>query len=372
MFLGSANGVSTTVPPLVAAHGVSFAFGDVDEGKEVLRDVSLDLQPGEFAILTGPSGSGKTTFLTLIGALRAAKTGSLRVLGRDLVGLGARDLVRVRREVGFVFQAHNLFPALTACRNVQMALELTPLSSAEKRRRSLEALERVGLADRATYLPAALSLGQKQRVAVARALVHEPKLILADEPTASLDKDAGMRVVELLGDRAREQGSAVLLVSHDNRILDVADRLVNMVDGRIVSDTPVEESLQICEFLRRCPVFAGQSVYGLAEIARKMIRERYPTGAVVIRAGDRGDRFYILRAGGVEVLSATGVAFDTMGEGDFFGEQALLTDNPRNATVRATTDVEVFSLGKADFLAVLDAMQSFKDQLRQTLFQRQR
>jgi putative ABC transport system ATP-binding protein len=187
-------------------------------------------------ILTGPSGSGKTTLLTLMGALRTLQEGSLQVLGKELVGLGNADLVKVRRNIGFIFQAHNLFESLTASQNVEMAVELTGQFSS-KRERATYILSKLGLADRIDYKPNSLSGGQKQRVAIARALVNRPQLVLADEPTAALDKKSGRDVVNLLHQMSREEGCTVLMVTHDNRILDAADRIINLVDGRLESDT---------------------------------------------------------------------------------------------------------------------------------------
>jgi putative ABC transport system ATP-binding protein len=157
------------------------------------------------------------------------------VLGRELVGLGNRQLVEVRRNIGFIFQSHNLFESLTAAQNVEMAVELTG-NFRNKRQQAEGILAKVGLADRADYKPAALSGGQKQRVAIARALVNQPQLILADEPTAALDKKSGRDVVTLMQQLAKEENCTILMVTHDNRILDVADRLINLVDGRLESD----------------------------------------------------------------------------------------------------------------------------------------
>ncbi|MEB3251167.1 MAG: ATP-binding cassette domain-containing protein [Cyanobacteriota bacterium] len=211
-------------------------FGPGDLRKQVLYDINLDLHQGEIAIMTGPSGSGKTTLLTLIGALRSVHQGSLHVLGQELTGLTPRQLVQVRRQIGFIFQAHNLFESLTAVQNVEMAVELSGNLKA-KRQRATAMLAQVGLGDRADYRPAALSGGQKQRVAIARALVNHPRLILADEPTAALDKVSGRDVVTLMQQLAQQEHCTILMVTHDNRILDVAHRLINLVDGRLESDT---------------------------------------------------------------------------------------------------------------------------------------
>ena len=185
-------------------------------------------------IIMGPSGSGKTTFLTLVGGLRAIEEGSVLVEGTDLAGAGREERIAVRRKVGFIFQSHNLLESLTVCENVQMPLIPDQDETAESsRRKALDALADVGLAEHAHKLPRQLSGGQKQRVAIARALVRKPAIIMADEPTASLDKKTGREVVDLLRDMARHMGCTILLVTHDNRILDVADRLIKIEDGKM-------------------------------------------------------------------------------------------------------------------------------------------
>ncbi|NJN04508.1 MAG: ATP-binding cassette domain-containing protein [Leptolyngbyaceae cyanobacterium RM1_1_2] len=219
----------------VQLRGLSYYFGQGDLRKQVLFDIDLDLPTGQIVIMTGPSGSGKTTLLTLIGALRSAYQGSLRVLGQELVGLGDRQRVQIRRNIGFIFQAHNLFESLTAAQNVEMAVELLG-DFDTKRAKAVKVLTQLGLADRVSYKPEALSGGQKQRVAIARALVNQPRLILADEPTAALDKKSGRDVVTLMQKLAKEQQRTILMVTHDNRILDVADRIIDLVDGRLESD----------------------------------------------------------------------------------------------------------------------------------------
>ncbi len=220
----------------VVLRDVNFAYGTGELRRQVLRDVALRIEAGEIVILTGPSGSGKTTLLTLMGALRAMQEGSAQVLGQELAGAKERMRVALRQRIGFIFQNHNLLGYLTARQNVAMALELDG-ATAERERldRAGEMLAAVGLAEHTDKRPAQLSGGQRQRVAVARALVAEPGLVLADEPTAALDRASGQEVVKLLRELAKRRGTPILLVTHDPRILDIADRIVNMEDGRIAA-----------------------------------------------------------------------------------------------------------------------------------------
>ncbi|MDX1965969.1 MAG: ATP-binding cassette domain-containing protein [Planctomycetaceae bacterium] len=232
----TATAPQSTIPEssVICARGVNFAFGEGDLRKQILFDVSFDVQRGEIVLLTGPSGSGKTTLLTLIGALRHVREGELTVLSHPLHRATTADQIAVRRNIGFIFQQHNLLGFLTARQNVELMFELHPeVPPAEARRRSEQILCDVGLADRLDYHPARLSGGQKQRVAVARALVANPQLILADEPTAALDSLSGRDVVNLLQKLARTRGCPVLMVTHDGRVLDIADRVIRMEDGRV-------------------------------------------------------------------------------------------------------------------------------------------
>jgi ABC exporter DevA family ATP-binding subunit len=223
--------------PVIRIQNLNHYYGTGALRKQVLFDISTDIYPGEIVILTGPSGSGKTTLLTLCGALRSVEEGSVAVLGHELNGAAPADLVRIRRNIGFIFQAHNLIDALTACQNVQMSLAPDNVGREEAIRRSVEILSAVGLEHRIDYGPDKLSGGQKQRVAIARALVRRPKIILADEPTAALDKKSGREIVEILQDLAKAQNCTILLVTHDNRILDIADRIITLEDGRLTSFT---------------------------------------------------------------------------------------------------------------------------------------
>jgi putative ABC transport system ATP-binding protein len=224
--------------PVIEIENLDHYFGQGELRKQVLFKINLEINRGEIVLMTGPSGSGKTTLLTLVSGLRSPQSGSCQILGQELCGASPTKLVQARRNNGYIFQAHNLHRSLTATENVQMGLEVQGIYSKKERRdRAIAMLEQVGLGDRIDYYPDNLSGGQKQRVAIARALVAHPAIILADEPTAALDSKSGREVVNIMQKLAREQGSTILLVTHDDRILDIADRLVHMEDGRLVNNS---------------------------------------------------------------------------------------------------------------------------------------
>jgi putative ABC transport system ATP-binding protein len=219
-------------------------YGQGSLRKQVLFNINLQIERGEILIMTGPSGSGKTTLLTLMGSLRSIQEGSLSILGSELLDASKEQMTLARRNIGYIFQAHNLLNFLTAYQNVEMALEIQAVTAIEADIRIRSVLTAVGLEDRMDYYPSNLSGGQKQRVAIARALVSQPKIILADEPTAALDKKSGRDVVEIMEKLAREQGCTILLVTHDNRILDLADRIIYMEDGHLMNPFNVGEIAQ--------------------------------------------------------------------------------------------------------------------------------
>ncbi|NMG09881.1 DevA family ABC transporter ATP-binding protein [Brasilonema sp. UFV-L1] len=227
--------------PVISIKHLNHYYGKGTLKRQILFDINLEIYPGEIIIMTGPSGSGKTTLLSLIGGLRSVQEGSLQFLGIELYRASQNKLVNIRRKIGYIFQAHNLLEFLTARQNVQMAVELNKYISQQQAIAKSEAiLKAVGLEKRIDYYPENLSGGQKQRIAIARALVNSPPLVLADEPTAALDKQSGRDVVELMQHLAKEQGTSILLVTHDNRILDIADRIVEMEDGILARDSQLD------------------------------------------------------------------------------------------------------------------------------------
>jgi len=221
----------------IQTQALDHFFGEGEARKQAIFDVNLEIERGKLTILMGPSGSGKTTLLTLMGCLRHVQSGSVTLLERELKGAGEAKLVRLRRRLGFIFQAHNLHESLTATENVLMGLQVHGKGNAAKQMAAAHHMLRlVGLEDRLDYLPGNLSGGQKQRVAVARALVSNPDVIFADEPTAALDKVSGRNVVDMLKTMGRERGTTTVMVTHDNRILELADRIITLEEGRVVSD----------------------------------------------------------------------------------------------------------------------------------------
>ncbi|MEM8753625.1 MAG: ATP-binding cassette domain-containing protein [Pseudomonadota bacterium] len=221
--------------PSIEVRGLNHWFGEGEARKQAVFDVDLTIERGTFTILMGPSGSGKTTVLTLMGCLRAVQDGEVMLLDRRLRDADDAAREEVRKRLGFIFQAHNLHGALTARQNVMMGLEVHGARADDLYdRAAARALSLLGLEDRLDYLPQNLSGGQKQRVAIARALVSGPEVVFADEPTAALDKDSGLTVVRLLRRLGRERGTTTVMVTHDNRILDFADEIVTLEEGRIV------------------------------------------------------------------------------------------------------------------------------------------
>ncbi len=361
------------IKPSIRATNLRHFFGTGELRKQVLFDNNLTVFPGEIIIMTGPSGSGKTTLLTLIGALRGVQDGKLSVLGQDLHGASRSQLVHFRRQVGFIFQAHNLFDSLTATQNVRMSLELTRPGNSirENTKAAKEMLEKVGLSNRTGHKPRQLSGGQKQRVAIARGLVHCPKLVLADEPTAALDEQSGRTVVELLQRMATENQTTILIVTHDNRILDVADRIITLVDGQIRSDALVKEAGIITQMLAKCSVFERVTPRTLTRIADEMTVESLPPGIQIIRQNDPGDRFFLIREGMVVVKrGAPEVEVVTLHSGDFFGETALLTGQPRNASVYTIEETLLCSLSKASFQSAMAESASLETEIREAYFER--
>jgi putative ABC transport system ATP-binding protein len=224
----------------ITVRDLTKRYGEGVSGTRALGGVNLDVHSGELLMLMGPSGSGKTTLLSILGCILTATSGSVRIQGREVVGLGEAELPGLRlAHIGFVFQGFNLFPTLTASENVELMLDLKGVAAAPAKTRARDLLDQVGLKGKYASFPADLSGGQKQRVAIARALAGDPGILLADEPTAALDSETGRVVMEMMSDLAHTRGRAVVIVTHDARVLDFADRIVRIEDGVIV-DNPSE------------------------------------------------------------------------------------------------------------------------------------
>ncbi|HEY2529685.1 MAG TPA: ATP-binding cassette domain-containing protein [Xanthobacteraceae bacterium] len=355
--------------PVLRIEGLNHYYGEAEARNQVLFNNHIEIPEGQLVVMTGPSGAGKTTLLSLIGALRSVQEGRIEVLGHDLSRLGAGDLVKVRRDIGFIFQLHNLFDALSAYENVKIAAQLTHAPAAEIQQRGTGILQRLGLGHRIGYKPRFLSGGERQRVAIGRALVNRPRLILADEPTAALDRDATMTVIKLLKQTTAEDGAAVMMVTHDHRIIDSADRLVHMVDGRIMSDVVLHDALRTCEFLRRIELFKTLTPRQLTDVAERMSKRHYAASETIFSKGDLGNEFFLVSDGEVEVIRADHEVA-RLGPGDFFGEVALISGEPRRVNVVAQSAVDTYVLGKTDFEAALATSQSFRDQLYRVYFMR--
>jgi putative ABC transport system ATP-binding protein len=222
---------------VIRAKQLSKVYREGATELRALHEVDLEVRSGQLTLLMGPSGSGKTTLLSILGCILRASHGRLELLGEDVTSLPEKELPRIRRDaLGFVFQGFNLFPTLTAAENVALALDVRGVRGAPARKRGEELLAEVGLAQKTRSFPADLSGGQKQRVAIARALAGDPPILLADEPTAALDSTSGRTVIELLQRLAREHGRAVVMVTHDPRVLSFGDRIIHLEDGKIVRE----------------------------------------------------------------------------------------------------------------------------------------
>src|SRR6266404_1016216 len=238
--------------PAIAVRDLTKTYAEGSAGTLALRGVDVEVHAGELLMLIGPSGSGKTTLLSIMGCILTASSGSVRIMGKEVTSLREKELPGIRlQNIGFVFQGFNLFPTLTAGENVELMLDLKGVSAAAAKKRAKELLDQVGLAGKHDSFPADLSGGQKQRVAIARALSGDPGIILADEPTAALDSHTGKNVMETMSDLAHKRGRAVVIVTHDSRVLDFADRIVRIEDGAIARPSEAE------------PVPAGLLVHGM-------------------------------------------------------------------------------------------------------------
>ncbi len=323
------------VPTIVSIKNLNYFFGAGELERQILFDINLEIKAKEFVIMTGPSGSGKSTLLSLIGCLRSIQHGSLNILGQELNGANQEQLVQMRRNFGYITQASNLIDFLTVQQNIQMSLELQPDFSLKKARTKIAAiLEAVGLIEKINAYPHNLSGGQRQRIAIASALVAQPNLVLADEPTASLDKISGRNVVALMHRLAKEQNSAVLIVTHDNRILDLADRIINVEDGKLGLAFNQELSLAL----------PGFNESTLETNISKPTLLTYQSEEIIVKQGDPANKFYILLEGELDIFQEISnqppQLINQLKRGNYFGEVGLLRGGKRTATVKVAKNSE--------------------------------
>jgi len=352
---------------VIRAADVNYAYGNGETRTQVLFENDLEISRGEVVIMTGPSGSGKSTLLTLIGALRRMQVGSLEVIGHDLSSATERDQVELRKNIGFIFQQHNLFSSLSAIENVRMATALRRDSVQEMNNRCVEILGKLGLGERMNHLPAELSGGQKQRVAIARALVNQPALVLADEPTASLDAEGSQTVLEVLRNMADgPTRTTVLLVTHDQRVIDHADRIVSLVGGRIVTNSLTRIAVRICRALVQLEILKGLSESTLSRIASYMTVEIRQPGETIVREGEEGDRVYVVGSGIADAYVG-GEFEEELCFGEGFGMISAYFKRPIRRTVIARTTMELYVLSKDDFRKALAADTSFENRIRTAL-----
>lgn len=354
---------------LVETTDLKHTYQDASNTKQVLHGINLKIHAGANVFLTGFSGSGKTTLISLIGCLRSVQEGSIKLLGQELNGASEDKLRQMRLKIGYVFQHFNLLDFMTIRQNVQQSLELQPdYDPKDAIRRADEMLDQVGLGDRVNDYPRALSGGQKQRVAIARALVHKPKLVLADEPTAALDSATGREVVEIFQRITKQQGCAVLVVTHNMRVLDTADEILHMVDGHL--GTAVGEQLSL--------VFPTLSDVELIEISKEVEIRAFNPGQMIIEEGDVASEFFLLMKGQVDILRDDGQGslepiISLSRRGEYFGEMGLLKeDTRRTASVRASSGgtVELLVISRETFVRMTSDSRQTKAVLKDEMLRR--
>jgi putative ABC transport system ATP-binding protein len=232
-----------TAPPFIQVNALRRHYTMGQEKVRALDGIDVCIEQGEFLAVIGPSGSGKSTLLYLLGGLDRPTSGEIRIQGQNLVEMDEDELARFRqRRVGFVFQSFNLIPSMTALENVEFPLVFTPARPAARRERAKQLLEEVGLGDRLYHRPTELSGGQQQRVSIARSLVNDPAIVLADEPTGNLDSKSGIEVIAMLHRLNQEQGRTVILVTHDRSLLDMVSRTIQLFDGRLAPEEIVKHA----------------------------------------------------------------------------------------------------------------------------------
>jgi len=346
---------------LIRLENVVKTFDSPAGSTTALKEVGLEVEAGEFAAVIGKSGSGKSTLVNMITGIDRPTSGEVWVAGTAVHTLSEGETARWRgRNVGVVFQFFQLLPTISLLDNVVLPMEFCRLwSPAERRERALDLLERVGMADLARKLPAAVSGGQQQRVAIARALATDPPLVVADEPTGSLDSTTAESVIKLF-ERLVAQGKTVMIVTHDNDLAARATRAIVLADGEVVD-----------EYVRRA--LAQLDLDQLTLAASRLRRLTFAPGAVIVRQGDVAGDFYIVTRGEVEVTlrhpGGQEIVVNRLGSGEFFGEMALLHGGRRRANVRATgeAEVELMALDRETFAHLMDESEPARRELERVI-----
>ena len=353
---------------LVEAVGLTHTYTTGRVKTKVLHGIDLSIRSGSNVFLTGYSGSGKTTLISLIGCLRSVQSGSLQLLGQELKNARQAKLRKMRCRVGYVFQHFNLLDFMTIRQNVYQSLRLqTDYSPRAAQRRTEEMLDLVGLGDRFKAYPSELSGGEKQRVAIARALVHRPNLVLADEPTAALDTVTGREIMELFQQLVKQQNSAAIIVTHNLRILDRADEILHMIDGRLGVGAAEQLSLAL-------PTLTDDQQEQIAAAAEL---RSYQPQEVIIHEGDEAHEFFILVRGELEVLrrlpdGGEGQVTCLSKRGTYFGEIALQEKRCRTATVRVmgTVPADVLVISHEAFEQMMAGSQLTRAVIKNEIFYR--
>ncbi len=340
---------------LIDLHGVVKQYESAAGTFTALKGVDLRVDSGEFVAVIGKSGSGKSTLINMITGIDRPTTGEVHVAGTPVHTLSeGRMAVWRGKNLGIIFQFFQLLPTLSLIENVMLPMDFAGrYTPRDRRERALGLLDQVGLAEHADKLPAAVSGGQQQRAAIARALANDPPILVADEPTGNLDSKTAQSVFQLFADLVRE-GKTILMVTHDNDLARAVSRTIVLSDGEIIE-----------EYLAR--VFPGLTEAQLIELTRNLETLKYPPGAVIIRRGEMFDRFYFVTRGSVEVLIAREGERDfpvaSFARGQFFGEIELLRGGRAMATIRAAPEsgAEVAALERHEFEVLVAQSQAVRE-----------
>ena len=357
---------------LVAAKDLCHWLGEGEYRTQALHDVNLRVAAGEQVLLTGPAGSGRMTFLQLIAGIKPAQQGSLVVLGRQLVGASEGERVRVRRQLGQIFEQGRLLDTLTVRENIQMGTEIAGVDRRVIREWVDELMERFEIIDLGDRMPRRLSDEQRQRAAIVRALAARPKLVVGVEPILPFGKPSGEAVCQQLAEVAEQLPCSLIFASHDNRLLNHATRIVRLYSGSIQSITCVQTDAKIADFLKSLPIFAELTPNRLAYVVDNVVVRELRPGEVLLRQGDAVEYLYVIASGVVDVLredDAEGTRAKQQSSGDLCGILPLVTSRASGVTVKAHEATVLYELAKESFEEVLRHESSVEDFLRNQLSQ---